>query len=204
MPPWRNGIRGRLRACARKGVVVRVHSGAPTHDVRRSRQADTHVAWLSGRLAQPEEHLVYTERVRGSSPLPPTSIVSLVLARAHTVRPYKSSPLYSAPSASCAVPFFSALSASPAVLFSSPSVPSVPSVSSAVILFSAFFVSPEGGEGARCEGDLFGELGGDEAAALGEDRRHVRGGGNVEVRVARRHARDRGRQNLLRRHLFQR
>ena len=29
MPPWRNGIRGRLRACALMGVVVRVHSGAP-------------------------------------------------------------------------------------------------------------------------------------------------------------------------------
>src|SRR5690242_21353223 len=78
-PPWRNGIRGRLRACARKGVVVRVHSGAPdTLECdgmrlwRPRRYVSRSRGFVRGRLAQPEEHLVYTERVRGSSPLPPT------------------------------------------------------------------------------------------------------------------------------------
>src|SRR5579859_2922487 len=81
MPPWRNGIRGRLRACARKGVVVRVHSGAPDGSAWVRGGASRHTlfyggrhAWgHQGRLAQLAERLLYTQDVRGSSPLPPTN-----------------------------------------------------------------------------------------------------------------------------------
>jgi hypothetical protein len=72
MPPWRNGIRGRLRACARKGVVVRVHSGAPAEGRGRAWAVPRTSRCFQGRLAQPAERLVYTEKVGGSSPSPPT------------------------------------------------------------------------------------------------------------------------------------
>jgi hypothetical protein len=85
MPPWRNGIRGRLRACALMGVVVRVHSGAPVlvtalvtmvtrgGDVPcGASQSFSGPGSHSGRLAQSAERLLYTQKVRGSSPLPPT------------------------------------------------------------------------------------------------------------------------------------
>ena len=88
-PPWRNGIRGRLRACARKGVVVRVHSGAPEqHDQReqeggvRSRDACARRFFCAScrrirayqrAASSAAEHLVYTQRVTGSNPVPPTN-----------------------------------------------------------------------------------------------------------------------------------
>src|SRR5262249_29806485 len=56
-PPWRNGIRGRLRACARKGVVVRVHSGAPLL-MSRPRQSASRSHDLYGVSAQPPEERV--------------------------------------------------------------------------------------------------------------------------------------------------
>ena len=42
-----------------------------------------------GRLAQLVEHLVYTERVSGSSPLPPTIFPELFLAAPRTVGRYE-------------------------------------------------------------------------------------------------------------------
>src|SRR5262249_27908226 len=58
-------------------MVVRVHLGAPASNEESVRKAPEPFSLLAlpcccGRLAQPVEHLVYTERVRGSSPLPPT------------------------------------------------------------------------------------------------------------------------------------
>ncbi len=66
------------------GVVVRVHSGAPSfvgEDDARRYNALRRVTVvfgvglsLFGRLAQSAERLLYTQNVRGSSPLPPTNL----------------------------------------------------------------------------------------------------------------------------------
>src|SRR5215204_2987155 len=63
----------------RRKELLRRRSGGPARPVARSAACALDLMFLfgrEGRLAQLVEHLVYTERVGGSSPSPPTKVAS--------------------------------------------------------------------------------------------------------------------------------
>lgn len=70
--------RGRARAPCRRAAAVHAPAASPPLPLRPGRTIAPEGPATTGRLAQLVEHLVYTERVGGSSPSPPTMSASFL------------------------------------------------------------------------------------------------------------------------------